>query len=108
MRNRGSEKQEADLIDRAAVEMLEQKQQGRSRRITVGADKAYDSEDFVRTVRELNVTLHVTRNDKGRKSNPDRRTTRHGGYAIVRAHRFHAALHRSVAVILVSSVPGRP
>ena len=32
---------------------------GCSRRITVGADKAYDSEDFVRTVRELNVTPHV-------------------------------------------------
>ena len=37
----------------AALLMLEQKQQGGSRRITVGADKAYDSNDFVRTVREL-------------------------------------------------------
>ena len=46
--------------------MLEQKQKGRSRRITVGADKAYDSKDFVSTVRELNVTPHVTKNDKGR------------------------------------------
>jgi len=33
----------------AALLMLEQKQAGRSRRITVGADKAYDSKDFVRT-----------------------------------------------------------
>ena len=36
----------------AALLMLAERQQGRARRITVGADKAYDSEDFVRTVRE--------------------------------------------------------
>ncbi len=62
--------------------MLAEKQQGRCRRITVGADKAYDSEDFVRTVRESNVTPHITKNDKNRSSNLDRRTTRHPGYAI--------------------------
>jgi hypothetical protein len=50
----------------AALLMLEKQQQGRSRRITLGADKAYDTEDFVRTVRELHVTPHVTKNDKGR------------------------------------------
>ena len=59
----------------AALLMLAEKQQGRARRITVGADKAYDSEDFVRTVRELNVTPHITKNDKNRSSNLDRRTT---------------------------------
>lgn len=32
-------------------------------------DKAYDSEDFVRTVRELYVTPHITKNDKNRTSN---------------------------------------
>ena len=66
----------------AALLMLEQKQEGRSRRITVGADKAYDTKDFVRTVRELNVTPHVTKNDKGRSSNLDRRTTRQPGYLL--------------------------
>ena len=40
----------------AALLMLAEKQEGRSRRITVGADKAYDTKDFVSTVRELNVT----------------------------------------------------
>ena len=72
----------------AALLMLSQKQKHRSRRITVGADKAYDSEDFVRTVRELNVTPHVTKNDNGRKSNLDRRTTRHAGYAISLSRRW--------------------
>jgi hypothetical protein len=42
----------------------------------VGANKAYDSKDFVGTVRELNVTPHVTKNDKGRTINLDRITTR--------------------------------
>jgi transposase len=72
----------------AALLMLEQKQQGRSRRITVGADKAYDSKDFVRTVRELNVTPHVTKSDKGRNSNLDRRTTGRPGYAISLSRRW--------------------
>ena len=66
----------------AALLMLEEKQKGRSRRITVGADKAYDSKDFVAAARELNVTPHITKNDNGRRSNMDRRTTRHPGYAI--------------------------
>lgn len=72
----------------AALLMLSQRQKHRSRRITVGADKAYDSEDFVRTVRELNVTPHVTKNDNGRNSNLDRRTTRHAGYAISLSRRW--------------------
>jgi hypothetical protein len=40
----------------AALLMLAGRKQFRSRRITVGPDKAYDSKDFVRTVREWNVT----------------------------------------------------
>jgi hypothetical protein len=32
--------------------------------------------------RKLNVTAHVAKNEKGRLSNLDRRTTRHPGYAI--------------------------
>lgn len=66
----------------AALLMLQKKQQGRARRITVGADKAYDTEDFVCTVRELNVTPHITKNNRNRSSNLDRRTTRQPGYTI--------------------------
>ena len=72
----------------AALLMLADKQQGRARRITVGADKAYDSEDFVRTVRELKVTPHITKNDNNRSSNLDRRTTRQPGYAISLSRRW--------------------
>ena len=66
----------------AALLMLDQKQKGRSRRITVGADKAYDAQDFVTAARALNVTPHITKNDNGRRSNMDGRTTRHPGYGI--------------------------
>ncbi len=72
----------------AALLMLHEKQKKRKRRITVGADKAYDTRDFVGTVRELNVTPHVMKNDKGRRSNLDRRTTRHPGYAISLSRRW--------------------
>lgn len=51
-------------------------------RVTVGADKGYDSREFVAEARHLKVTPHVAQNDKRRKSAIDRRTTRHGGYAV--------------------------
>ena len=51
-------------------------------RITVGADKAYDTKDFVADLRSREATPHVTQNDKVRRSAIDGRTTRHPGYAI--------------------------
>ena len=38
--------------------------------------------------RKLNVTVHVTKNDKKRRSTLDRRTTRHPGYAISLSRRW--------------------
>jgi transposase len=53
------------------------------RQRTVGADKAYDTADFVDQVREIDMTPHVAQNDtrRGGSAN-DGRTTRHTGYAI--------------------------
>lgn len=53
---------------------------GGSRSITVGADKNYDTREFVKMCRELNVVPHVTQNLTNRRSAIDRRTTRHPGY----------------------------
>jgi len=50
--------------------------------VTVGADKAYDTKDFVAESRHMNATPHVAQNNKGRKSAIDGRTTRHAGYGI--------------------------
>src|SRR6202158_3067738 len=54
-------------------------------RITAGADKAYDTRDFVNTVRELGVTPHVARRQNGAL---DERTSRHPGYAISLSKRW--------------------
>jgi transposase len=51
-------------------------------RVTLGADKNDDTRDFVRELRELRVTPHVTHNTSGRSSAIDGRTTRHPGYAL--------------------------
>ena len=55
--------------------------------VTVGADKAYDTKDFVAETRQMNATPHVAQNQKGRKSAIDGRTTRHAGYAISQRRR---------------------
>lgn len=54
----------------------------RSGRITVGADRGYDTRDFVESWRRLQVTPHVAQNTSGRRSAIDGRTTRHRGYSI--------------------------
>lgn len=69
----------------AALEMVQEV--AASHRITVGADKAYDTSDFVGDLRELKVTPHVAQNNTNRKSNIDRRTTRHPGYEISQVKR---------------------
>ena len=54
---------------------------------TLGADKGYDSRDFVMELRELGVTPHVAQNAYAteratRRSAIDGRTTRHPGYVL--------------------------
>ena len=52
------------------------------KRVTFGADKAYDTKEFVAQSRGLNVTPHVAQNNKNRSSAIDNRTTRHAGYSV--------------------------
>ena len=65
----------------AALHMIETRAD-RPRAITLGADKAYDTEDFVNELRSMNVTPHVAQNTSGRSSAIDSRTTRHSGYVV--------------------------
>ena len=51
-------------------------------RVTLGADRGYDTEDFVENCRELDVTPHVAQNTTNRASRIDGRTTRHAGYGV--------------------------
>jgi transposase len=72
----------------AALLLLKDMRKPRGRRITVGADKAYDTKDFVSTVRELRVTPHVSQNTANRRSTIDGRTTHHPGYEISLSKRW--------------------
>jgi transposase len=63
-----------------ALAMLE-RQSSSARRRTIGADKLYDTREFVAGCRALGFTPHVAQNTSGRSSAIDHRTTRHKGYA---------------------------
>jgi transposase len=71
----------------AALALLDAHRPG-ARRITLGADKAYDVADFVKALRDRRVTPHVAIDGHVRKSGKprataiDRRTTGHVGYRI--------------------------
>ena len=81
----------------AALIMIKRSRQGarktakrtvRKTRVTLGADKGYDAEAFVLTLKDQKVTPHITINGtvsktgKLRKTSVDGRTTRHKGYEI--------------------------
>ena len=65
---------------KAALEMINRHSPGSTRRLTLGADKGYDSADFVAELRRMVVTPHIAQ--KARHSALDGRTTRHPGYAL--------------------------
>jgi transposase len=75
--------------EREAAMILTHRQYQRNRKrgrcgpMTLGADKAYDTRDFVSILREMNVRPHVAQNvNRSGGSAIDRRTTRHAGYEI--------------------------
>ena len=70
---------------KAALEMINRHSPGSTRRLTLGADKGYDSADFVADLRRMVVTPHVAQ--KARHSAIDGRTTRHLGYALSQRRR---------------------
>jgi len=66
----------------AALRMIDRSVPG-TRRITVAADKGYDTRGFVAGCRERRVTPHVARNTKRTGGSAiDHRTTRHAGYRV--------------------------
>src|SRR6266849_5559742 len=64
----------------AALEMLGHV--ATTHRVTVGADKGYDTRDFVEALRLVQVTPHVAQNTSNRSSAIDERTTRRAGYGV--------------------------
>ena len=78
--------------EREAAEAMAEDQRERSgRRITLGADKNYDTKDHVAALRKTGVTPHVAQNTgtekRLRRSAIDGRTTRHQGYGMSQTRR---------------------
>ncbi|MBX3162500.1 MAG: transposase [Deltaproteobacteria bacterium] len=68
---------------REALNMIDEQLDRGVRIATVGADKAYDTTDFVADLRARGITPHVAQQiTTHRGSKIDGRTTRHPGYAI--------------------------
>ena len=73
--------------ERDAALLMVERIEGRQR-VTVAADKGYDTQEFVREIRSMNVTPHVARNDKRPGGSAvDKRTTRHAGYKVSQVRR---------------------
>lgn len=72
----------------AALLMLYAERQKSSHPITLGADKAYDTKDFVAALWEMRITPPVAQNDRHRASAIDGRTTRHASYPLSQAKRY--------------------
>ncbi len=64
----------------AALLMVEAIPAGK--RVTLGGDKNYDTQEFIRELRGMNITPHVAQNTTKRRSAVDERTTRHAGYEV--------------------------
>jgi hypothetical protein len=68
--------------ERDAAMLMAERVEG-AERITLAADKAYDTKDFVSEMRGMNVTPHVSQNTKRAGGSAiDGRTTRHEGYQV--------------------------
>jgi len=68
--------------ERDAAMLMAERVEG-NQRITLAADKAYDTKDFVSEMRGMNVTPHVSQNIKRPGGSAiDGRTTRHEGYQV--------------------------
>jgi len=74
--------QATGTAERDAAKTLLERLSG-DKRITLGADKGYDTKDFVASCRSMNVTPHVAQNiGKTRRSAIDARTTSPPGYVV--------------------------
>lgn len=73
--------------ERDAAMLMAERLKGTGR-VTIAGDKGYDTKDFVKEMRGMNVTPHVAQNLKHPGGSAiDGRTTRHSGYEISQSKR---------------------
>ena len=70
-----------------AGEVMLIRRDGAERAVTVGADKAYDTADFVETCTAFRVAPHVARNTSGRRSNIEDEVAASAPYRTSQVHR---------------------
>lgn len=83
-----------DLASRAtgqaeclAGEVMLMRREDLDRSVTVGADKAYDTAEFVRTCKAFGATAHAARNTAGRRSNIGEEMAASEAYQASQVHR---------------------
>jgi len=70
----------------------------------LGGDKNYDTQEFVRELRGMNITPHVAQNTTNRRSAVDERTTRHAGYEVSQRKRKRVERKRTVLTVCTAGV----
>ena len=68
--------------ERDATLVMLDRRRGSRKRITLGADKGYDTHAFIEELRQREVTPHVAQHTTRRRSAIDGRTTQHEGYRL--------------------------
>ena len=74
--------QASGTAERDAALLMLDRRRGPRKRVTLGADKGYDTRSFVEALRERQVTPHVAQHTNRRRSAVDGRTTQHEGYRL--------------------------
>src|SRR5262249_51010897 len=85
-------RQVSGMVERETAKDMIVRYSPGAKRITVGADKGFDTADFVSDMRDFNVTPHVAQNTTNRLSAIDGRTIRHCGYEVSQQKRIVAAI----------------
>ncbi len=76
-------------------------------RVTLGADKGYDQQEFIEELRQMEITPHAAQNQSRRRSRLDHRTTRHLGYEVSQRKRIEKVLGWMKTVGLLRKVRHR-
>jgi len=74
--------QATGTAERDATLLMLDRRRGARKRVTLGADKGYDTRAFIQALRERGVTPHVAQHTTKRRSAIDGRTTQHEGYRL--------------------------
>ena len=74
--------QASGTAERDATLVMLDRRKGPRKRVTLGADRGYDTRAFIEDLRQREVTPHVAQHTTRRRSAIDGRTTQHEGYRL--------------------------